>query len=99
MRFRVLALLVVTLGFASKSSVAQQPSDPQDAVTYTERGMATASKGDLDGAIADFSQAIALNPKYTTAYYGRGVAKAEKGTSMARLRTSRRPSRLIPKTH
>ena len=36
-------------------------------------------KGDLDRAITDFDQAIALNPEYANAYSGRGTAYGKKG--------------------
>ena len=36
-------------------------------------------KGDFDKAIADFSEAIRLNPKLTLAYWGRGSAYQNKG--------------------
>ncbi|BAT51540.1 Tetratricopeptide TPR_2 repeat protein [Nostoc sp. NIES-3756] len=34
-------------------------------------------KGDYQGAIADYTQAISLNPKYTEAYYNRGNARSK----------------------
>ena len=37
------------------------------------------AKGDYDRAIADYTEAIRLNPKYVTAYYNRGLARAAKG--------------------
>lgn len=45
---------------------------------YYNRGSAYAAKGQYDVAIADFDQAIRLNPNYVPAYYNRGVAYAEK---------------------
>ena len=36
-------------------------------------------RGDLDGAIADFSKAIELKPKFILAYADRGNAKKAKG--------------------
>jgi tetratricopeptide (TPR) repeat protein len=41
-------------------------------------GIAKTEKGDLDGAIADFSEAIQLKPEFA-AYYDRGRAKYSKG--------------------
>jgi hypothetical protein len=36
-------------------------------------------QSDYDRATSDFDQAIRLDPKYTSAYYGRGVAKLKSG--------------------
>ncbi len=36
-------------------------------------------KGDLDGAIADYNEAIRLNPQYANAYNNRGEAYFAKG--------------------
>jgi len=44
------------------------------AIFYTNRAYMWRAKGDLDGAIADYDQAIRQDPKYTTAYINRGTA-------------------------
>ena len=44
----------------------------------TCRGIAYSAKGDYDQAIADYNQAIRLNPNYGMAYYNRGSAYADK---------------------
>jgi tetratricopeptide (TPR) repeat protein len=46
---------------------------------YLNRGLAYQTKGDLDRAIADFNQAIQLDPKFAAAYNNRGVAYEAKG--------------------
>jgi tetratricopeptide (TPR) repeat protein len=51
----------------------------QHGEAYYNRGIAKGKKGDLEGAIADFNQAIELNPKFAEAYYNRGIAKLRKG--------------------
>jgi len=47
---------------------------------HNSRGIAWHDKGDLDRAIADYSEAIRLNPKYTIAYRNRGLANLYAGT-------------------
>ena len=46
---------------------------------YWERGLAYENKGEHDRAIADFTEAIRLDPKYDIEYYGRGLAYENKG--------------------
>jgi len=46
---------------------------------YTNRGFAYAKQGDLTQAIADFTKAIELNPKYIEAYTDLGLLYAKKG--------------------
>jgi tetratricopeptide (TPR) repeat protein len=48
--------------------------DPENAVA-NDRGMAYSAKGDYDRAIADYDQAIALDPKYAVAYNDRCWAR------------------------
>ena len=50
-----------------------------DAEAYYNRGIAKRAKGDLDGAIADYTKAIELKPDYAVAYSNRGAAKQAKG--------------------
>ena len=49
------------------------------AVPYHNRGYAYHSKENNDRAIADYNEAIRLDPKYALAYYSRGLAYANKG--------------------
>jgi lipoprotein NlpI len=52
----------------------------QDRLTaYSNRAMAYNVKGDRDRAIADYSEAIRLDPKYARPYNGRGNAYRAKG--------------------
>jgi Flp pilus assembly protein TadD len=50
-----------------------------DAGAYCRRGTAYEKKGDYGGAIADFTEAIRLDPKDAWAYHGRGLAYEKKG--------------------
>ena len=45
---------------------ALEEKNPNSALNYERRGFAKKSKGDFDGAIADYNKAIELNPTYAT---------------------------------
>lgn len=49
------------------------------AVALVNRGAAYASNRDYDRAIADYTRAIEIDPKYARAYDGRGIAYTSKG--------------------
>jgi tetratricopeptide (TPR) repeat protein len=49
------------------------------ATAYSRRGLAYASRRDLDRAIADYGQAIQLKPDFAEAYNSRGIAYLSKG--------------------
>ena len=55
--------------------VAQNNEDAK----YAKRGNTKRKKGDHEGAIADYTKAIEINPKYVDAYIWRGLAKHSKG--------------------
>ena len=48
---------------------------PQPSNDYYDRGVARFKEDKYKGAVADFSQAISIRPKYTAAYIGRGDAR------------------------
>ena len=54
-------------------------SQSNRAAAYTYRGMAWRDKGDFDRAIADFDEAIRLDPNSALAYAHRGTAWQNKG--------------------
>lgn len=49
------------------------------ASAYAKRGVLEQSKGDLDGAMADFNKAIEIKPDFTETYTVRGLVKQYKG--------------------
>jgi tetratricopeptide (TPR) repeat protein len=67
-------LLPAILSAVSNTAFAQTT-----AVDYYNRGNAEKAKGDLDGAIADYTRAIELDPRSADAYFNRGNAKKAKG--------------------
>ena len=48
-------------------------------MAYCCRGIAYQEKADNDKAIADYNEAVRLNPKLARAYYHRGTAYEKKG--------------------
>ena len=57
------------------------PSEPpsHEAARFYERGHAALGRRDFHSAIADFSEAIRVNPEFTDAYCCRGYVYAENG--------------------
>jgi tetratricopeptide (TPR) repeat protein len=43
-------------------------------LAYSNRGLAYNGKGEYDKAIADYTQALRINPNYVNAYFNRGNA-------------------------
>src|SRR5436190_408696 len=72
-----LSAIVATL--AGCGVATNQPDEKRSAVEHNDRGTGKTKSGDLDGAIADCTKAIELNPRFVPAYYNRGVARASKG--------------------
>ena len=71
-------LLKALLVAASLSDVRSAAIAQSSAVDYFNRGVAEKAKGNLEGAIADYTRAIELDPKYAAAYFHRGIAKQAK---------------------
>jgi tetratricopeptide (TPR) repeat protein len=65
---------------------------------YRNRGYAYAEKGGHDRAIADYGQALRLDPDNAAVYYNRGNAHAAKGDLGKALIDFRIAARLIPET-
>ena len=66
-------------------------------ITYSNRGSAYQSKGDNDRAIADYNEAIRLDPKYAFAYNNRGNAYRAKGDNDRAIADYNEAIRLEPK--
>jgi len=70
---------------------------PQSADSYYQSGDQKFDKGDMDGAIADYTKAIALNPKHASAYFNRALAKRAKGDLDSALADATKAIELRPK--
>ena len=67
------------------------------AVAHDNRGLAYLVKGDVDRAIADYTQAIQLDPKYAVAYNGRAFAYRVEGDEDRAIADYTQAIRLDPK--
>src|SRR5438128_7669797 len=85
----VLSLMLPAVAAAQTSAFAPY---------YNNRGLAREAKGDHDGAIADYSRAIELDPKFAVgAYSNRGLAKQAKGDLDGAIADYNRAIELDPK--
>lgn len=66
----ILLFFLFSLTFAGYSQTAKE---------YYNRGLAKEELKDYRGAIADYSTAIEIDPKYAITYYFRGLAKLKLG--------------------
>jgi tetratricopeptide (TPR) repeat protein len=62
----------------SRAIASGEFSGEELAKIYLNRGVEHKNKSDLDSAIADYDEAIRLNPKFAKSYYNRGVAREKK---------------------
>jgi len=79
-RQMVAALDRQTTAQRSAAFGASERVAPRSAGTYLDRGIMLATRGDFDAAIADFTQAIRLNPASAEAFFWR--ANAHRGVTV-----------------
>jgi tetratricopeptide (TPR) repeat protein len=72
-------------------------ADAKDAIAFYSRGAAYQTRGDLDKAIADYSQAIVLKPDYAAAYENRARAFVDKGDYTRAVADVTKAGELTPK--
>jgi tetratricopeptide (TPR) repeat protein len=65
-------------------------------MAYNNRGSAVQSKGDYDRAIADYSEAIRIDPNYAVAYSNRGNLFEAKGRREEAIADFRRALAISP---
>ncbi|MEG4118082.1 TerD family protein [Microcoleus sp. N9_B4] len=64
---------------ANRAVIGQRVAIAQKAANFSNQGSLKVQKGDVPGAIANFTQALALNPNIPQAYLGLGIATAKQG--------------------
>jgi tetratricopeptide (TPR) repeat protein len=69
----------------------------QNAIVRNQQGLAKQNKGDWDGAMADYNEAIRLDPRYYAAYDNRGNVKRQKGDLNGAMADIDQAIRLNPK--
>jgi lipoprotein NlpI len=70
---------------------------PKNPAAYNNRGVARREEGEVNAAINDFDQAIALDSGYELAYRNRAAAEAQKGDLDSAIADSARAIELDPK--
>jgi tetratricopeptide (TPR) repeat protein len=90
----VLVIILGVCGVYAYFTRAQQEISPS---FYANRGFDKWGAGDLDGAIADYSKAIGLDPRDDTAYSGRALAESDKGDDDKAIADYTRVIELDPK--
>jgi Tfp pilus assembly protein PilF/membrane protease YdiL (CAAX protease family) len=85
------------LGFAAAALLYVGPGAPHTPYDYNERGNAHIEKGELHEALAEYSEAIRLDPGCACAYANRGLVRVRQGLYAAALPDLDQAIRLDPK--
>jgi tetratricopeptide (TPR) repeat protein len=91
---KLLLVLIGVLALATPFVYGQSAVSAKD---LNARGSASLNRGDIDGAIADYSRAIERDPKSVTAYGNRGAARRQKGDLEGALSDLSKAIELNPK--
>ena len=77
--WRQIVALMRELRDPDRDRAASARAPARTASELVERGMARHAEGDPEGAIADFTAAIGLDPTHALAYLGRGSSRSDRG--------------------
>ena len=68
----------IALGNEAYNATCKIKEDPSNAEAYYDRGRAYGNLDKVKKAIADFTKAIGLKPRYSKAYYARAIGYFER---------------------
>ena len=71
--------------------------DPNNALAHNNLGTALQGKGDLDGAIEHYKQALQIDPKFGDAHFNRGCILAQKNSAATAVAALGRAIELAPR--
>ncbi len=94
---RRIADLRMKLNREGLSKVSGKEIDLEGAEAYYKRGLVRYEMREIEGAIADFTRAIEIDPNYFWAYFKRGVARIRKGDLDAAIADLTKVIELNPK--
>jgi tetratricopeptide (TPR) repeat protein len=94
---KVIAEIMAACGVTTRPTPsASDPSSPTPPTpTAFSRGLAALNEGNFDAAIAEFTAAIAHNPKDTFSYIRRGTAYEKKGDAASAISDYRKVLTLV----
>ncbi|WP_293338172.1 TerD family protein [Microcoleus sp. CAWBG58] len=81
---------------ANRAVISQRLAIAQKATNFSNQGSLKIQKGDVAGAIANFTQALGLNPNIPQAYLGLGIATAKQGNKQQAIYNYDRALQLNP---
>jgi len=94
-----LGLTTVLLGMNPTVYALPAPTiiTQKSANDFHKQGLDKAKQGDLQGALADLTQALQMNPKFASAYYNRGVIRTSLGEKQGAVEDYTQAIRLEPR--
>ena len=81
---------------ANSAIIGQRVAIAQKATNFSNQGSLKVQKGDVAGAIANFNQALGLNPNIPQAYLGLGIASSKQGNKQQAISHYDRALQLNP---
>ena len=72
------------------------PGPKSEAVAHNNRGVALHEEGDIEGALAEYRQAISIDPSYANAHFNLGLAHHDQGRIDLAIASYREALRLDP---